>query len=122
MVSVLELDPSGDSGDFGPHVALGVRRGDFVFIHAEGQINGSMPPKVPHIGELEAWVREMPIVNGQYSGWRKDFSELGHSLAASRGSNEVFEAVIKRPVKGDSSLYWIGGVTEVKLPLDISTE
>lgn len=115
LVSVLELDPTGESEEVEPHDALGVRRGDFVFIHSEGATNGTAPPKVPHIGELEAWVREVPIVNGQYSGWRKEFSELGHSVAAGRSSGEVFEGAIKRPVKGDSSMYWIGEVTEVKL-------
>jgi ubiquitin-conjugating enzyme E2 O len=115
LVSVLELDPTGDSGEVEPHDVLGVRRGDFVFIHSEGATNGTTPPQVPHIGELEAWVREVPIVNGQYSGWRKEFSELGHGVAAERGSGEIFEGAIKRPVKGDSSMYWIGEVTEVYL-------
>ncbi|TFK30803.1 hypothetical protein FA15DRAFT_662855 [Coprinopsis marcescibilis] len=118
LVSVLELDPNGisDPSEFhGPHEGLGVRRGDFVFIHPEGSTNGAIPPSVPQIGELEPWVREMPIMDGQYTGWRKEMTDLGNSIAANRASSEIFEGAIKRPTKGDESLYWIGEVTELRL-------
>ncbi|EEB96788.1 hypothetical protein MPER_04016, partial [Moniliophthora perniciosa FA553] len=57
MVSLLELDPHGTS-DTDPMAqlnfeGLGVRRGDFVFIHREGTTNGFEKPRVPRIGELE---------------------------------------------------------------------
>ncbi|EAU92700.2 hypothetical protein CC1G_01745 [Coprinopsis cinerea okayama7 len=118
LVSVLELDPNGNTDPFAnqaPHDALGVRRGDFVFIHPEGKTNGMTPPKVPHIGELEPWVREIPIMDGQYVGWRKDFAKLGNAAAAARASSELFDSSIKRPVKGDESLYWIGEVSDLRL-------
>ena len=47
-VSVLELDPHGTDSDVtNPQEGFGVRRGDLVFIHAEGKTNGCVKPMVP---------------------------------------------------------------------------
>ena len=95
---------------------LGVRRGDFVFIHRDGGSNGVEPPMVPRIGEVEEWVRENPVVgaNGQLGGWRRDMADLGTRIAEDRGKeNSVEESPIKRPDKDDSSLSWFGEVMDV---------
>ncbi|ESK98044.1 isocitrate lyase [Moniliophthora roreri MCA 2997] len=116
MVSLLELDPHGTS-DADPMAqlnfeGLGVRRGDFVFIHQEGTTNGFEKPRVPRIGELEAWVRENPFVSGQLHGWRKEMSELGAQIATSRSAEGDLQVHMKEP---DSSLHWVGEVVDLLL-------
>lgn len=116
LASVLELDPHGtsDLAAVMPQSAsegLGVRRGDFVFIHREGTTNGFDKPCVPRIGELETWVREGPFLDGRLSGWRKEMSDIGASLATKRGE-EPNESKIRRPSR-DDGLLWLGEVTNV---------
>lgn len=119
LVSVLELDPHGTSSDSVAMIpqstsdGLGVRRGDFVFIHLEGTTNGFEKPRVPRIGELEEWVREGPFVDGHFVGWRKELSELGLNVAARRIPGSDLKTLIKRPSPKDGSLLWIGEVTSV---------
>ena len=115
-VSVLELDHSGTSEPGqDPTTAFdgfGVRRGDFVFIHKEGTTNGCAKPRVPRIGELEAWVRETPFDEGLYSGWRKEMNDIGSKLAMDDRAG-IVEPYVNRPASEDTSLHWIGEVTEV---------
>ncbi|KAJ7293424.1 hypothetical protein C8J57DRAFT_1551895 [Mycena rebaudengoi] len=120
LASVLELDPHGTSdtsttgGDMSD--GLGVRRGHFLFVHPEGSTNGSpVVPRVPRIGEVEAWVRDAPFVDGQLSGFRKEMSELGASIARRRVAENIVEGQILRPVADDESLEWIGEVTAINL-------
>lgn len=116
LVSVLELDPHGTStwATAVPHShsnSLGVRRGDFVFIHREGSTNGVEKPKVPRIGEVEAWVRETPMTpEGVLTGWRREMAELGTNLATTPGPTDH---IIRRPLKEDTSYSWCGEVTKV---------
>jgi ubiquitin-conjugating enzyme E2 O len=112
MVSLLELDPHGTSdNDLSlNYEGLGVRRGDFVFIHREGTTNGFEKPRVPRIGELEAWVREKPFVGGQLNGWRKEISELGTKIANSRVKEGSKEEHMQEP---DENLHWVGEVVDV---------
>lgn len=78
MVSVLELDPHGMSGPSPEQPdSVGVRRGEFVFIHREGTTNGSTLPVVPKIGEVEAWVREMDLDPAGHGGWREQMAIIG---------------------------------------------
>ncbi|KAJ8487538.1 hypothetical protein ONZ51_g4099 [Trametes cubensis] len=121
LASVLELDPHG-TGDWSAlspaSDGLGVRRGDFVFIHREGTTNGAKPPMVPRIGEVEEWVRDPPTVgpNGQLGGWRREMTDIGTRIAEQRGQEgSVEEAPIKRPQKGDNSLNWFGEVLDLRL-------
>jgi ubiquitin-conjugating enzyme E2 O len=113
--SLLELDPHGttNASASGTHESLGVRRGDFVFIHPDGATNGLEKPRVPRIGEVEAWVRDAPVqADGQLAGWRREMSEIGIRIAT-QGVNPVEEGQIKRLFEGDSSLSWFGEVTGV---------
>ena len=123
LASVLELDAHGthDWSALAPtNDGLGVRRGDFVFIHNEGETNGVEPPMVPRIGEVEEWVRDPSVAgpNGQLGGWRKEIADIGMRIAEERGKSEqsVEEPPIKRPQKGDPSLSWFGEVTNVSMP------
>ncbi|KAJ3550286.1 hypothetical protein NMY22_g567 [Coprinellus aureogranulatus] len=117
-VSVLELDHSGTSEPGqDPNTAFdgfGVRRGDFVFIHKEGTTNGCVKPRVPRIGELESWVRDIPFDDGHYSGWRKEMNEIGNRIAADERAGAV-PPYVSKPEPGDTSLHWIGEVTELRL-------
>ncbi|KAI0758238.1 hypothetical protein C8Q74DRAFT_307926 [Fomes fomentarius] len=121
LASVLELDPHGtnDWSAVAPtNDGLGVRRGDLVFIHREGETNGVETPFVPRIGEVEEWVREAPIVNtnGQLGGWRRDLADIGTRIAEARGKEQgVDERPLQRPEKGDTSLNWFGEVTDLRL-------
>jgi ubiquitin-conjugating enzyme E2 O len=120
LASVLELDPHGtsDLAAVIPQSAsegLGVRRGDFVFIHREGTTNGFQKPSVPKIGELETWVRECPVVNGQLVGWRKEMSEIGGSIARRPESERIKESQLSLPVPGTGCLSWFGEVTGVRI-------
>ncbi|KAL0578614.1 hypothetical protein V5O48_003405 [Marasmius crinis-equi] len=116
LVSLLELDLHGTS-DSDPYAqynmdGLGVRRGDFVFIHREGTTNGFESPRVPKIGELEAWVRENPFSGGQLTGWRKEMSDLGVEIANRRSTDGSEEGHMLQP---DGTLDWIGEVSDLLL-------
>ncbi|GLB35998.1 putative ubiquitin-conjugating enzyme family protein [Lyophyllum shimeji] len=120
LASLLELDLHGtaDLAAVIPQSAsegLGVCRGDFVFIHREGTTNGFKKPLVPKIGEVEAWVREAPVVDGHFTGWRKDMAEIGADIAARRGSEGTKEPQIGYPVPGTGTFTWLGEVTDLKL-------
>ncbi|TFK36863.1 hypothetical protein BDQ12DRAFT_685995 [Crucibulum laeve] len=120
LASVLELDPHGTS-DSAAVIAqsasegLGVRRGDYVFIHREGTTNGLKKPRVPRIGELEAWVRERGHYGEAVVGWKKELADLGTSIAENRSTMGTMEGSSKRPVKGDDRFSWLGEVTDLKL-------
>ncbi|KAI0307690.1 hypothetical protein B0F90DRAFT_1807124 [Multifurca ochricompacta] len=126
LASVLELDPHGtnDWSAVAPATfdGLGVRRGDFVFIHREGTTNGLEKPKVPRIGEVEPWVREPPIVHadGHYGGWRKMMADIGMDIAHRREPDHIVEGRIRKPGPTDASLNWFGEVSD--LGLDGSVE
>ena len=117
LVSLLELDPHGTSdwsaATPAPFDGLGVRRGDFVFIHSEGLHNGLEAPRIPRIGEIEPWVREPPIVhgNGTYGGWRKLMGDIGMDIARRREQERLTEGRICRP--DDRSFDWFGEVSDV---------
>lgn len=127
LASVLELDHQGasDLAAVIPESAsegLGVHRGDFVFIHREGATNGFAKPSVPHIGELQHWVREVPFAHGHLSGWRKEMNDIGNGIAQRRPpSDDPLEGTeIKQP---DANLRWFREVTDVRpLILDISCD
>ncbi|KAG6862445.1 hypothetical protein C0995_011885 [Termitomyces sp. Mi166 len=117
LVSVLELDPHGTSDPNPPFPqsvsdGLGVCRGDFVFIHPDGATNGFLKPVVPKIGEVEPWVRENPIVDGQLGGWRKEMARIGAAITT-EGSWET--SMMNHPVLNSGNFTWIGEVTELKL-------
>jgi len=126
LASVLELDPHGtnDWSAVAPTAfdGLGVRRGDFVFIHNEGTTNGLEMPKVPRIGEVEPWVRELPVVHpdGHYGGWRKTMADIGMDIAHRREQERIVEGKIRKPGPDDTSLNWFGEVS--CLGLDGSVE
>jgi len=123
LVSVLELDPHGTS-DVSitlPHSNFGVRRADFVFIHPEGTTNGLQKPRVPKIGEVEPWVREIPMtVEGHLAGWRREMAEIGAEIATNRRPGHGVEGRVRRPLKEDNWLSWCGEVTEVGYICDMS--
>ncbi|KAJ6519669.1 hypothetical protein C8R45DRAFT_30290 [Mycena sanguinolenta] len=120
LASVLELDPHGTSDAVGtleaPSDGLGVRRGDFLFVHPEGKTNGSSAvARVPRIGEVEPWVREVPVVNGQLSGFRKEMSDLGGDIARRRSAENIVEGPILRPSPDNDTLNWLGEATNINL-------
>lgn len=120
LASVLELDPHGmsDWSAVAPHDGLGVRRGDFVFIHKEGKTNGAEAPMVPRIGEIEEWVREPPLSpeTSQLGGWRREMTDIGNRIAERRGKDpSIEEGEIQRPEKGNPKLNWFGEVAELRL-------
>ncbi|KAI0041793.1 hypothetical protein FA95DRAFT_1584625 [Auriscalpium vulgare] len=121
LTSLLELDPHGTS-DWSAVApsgfdGLGVRRGDFVFIHREGATNGLESPKVPRIGEVEPWVREAPVVHGTsaYAGWRRTMSDMGMDIARRRELDQIIEGRIRKPTADDVSLNWFGEVSDLRL-------
>ncbi|KAK7064351.1 isocitrate lyase [Favolaschia claudopus] len=119
LVPLLELDPHGISDTVAAletrSEGLGVRRGDFVFVHPEGQTNGSrVIARVPRIGEVEPWVRDAPFIDGQLAGFRKEMSEMGADIARRRGAENLVEARILRP-SADSEMLWLGEVTDINL-------
>lgn len=79
-ISVLELDPHGISIGEGNNAlqSFGVRRGDCVLIHKEDEATAAKIPLIPRIGELEAWVHEIPsrTPDGTVEGWRGDLTKL----------------------------------------------
>ncbi|KAF8323122.1 hypothetical protein DL93DRAFT_2147193 [Clavulina sp. PMI_390] len=103
VVSCLELDPRGKDNE-GFHV-FGVQRGDIVFLHPPGKTNGSTPPLVPKIGELEAWVHEPDSQQ-----WRDTFVEMGVQLSRIpyeyRGQIFGYAASVQA-----TSVRWVGEVT-----------
>ncbi|KAJ7169729.1 hypothetical protein C8R46DRAFT_208451 [Mycena filopes] len=120
LASLLELDPHGTSDNFGtlqaPSDGLGVRRGDFLFVHPEGKTNGSpVVARVPRIGEVEAWVRDAPFADGQLSGFRKEMAELGSSIARRRAAENIVEGPILRPTPDNETLMWLGEVTNINI-------
>ncbi|KAF5375118.1 hypothetical protein D9758_000439 [Tetrapyrgos nigripes] len=126
MVSLLELDPHGTSDPELPQGGLdglGLRRGDFVFIHNEDTTNGYTPPRVPKIGELESWVRENPFAGGtnQLSGWRKEMAALGTNIATRRGKDGVVEGQMQRSPE-NGFLHWIGEVYDLNLDGTVQVE
>ncbi|GJJ10039.1 hypothetical protein Clacol_004265 [Clathrus columnatus] len=126
LVSILELDPHGTSGldasDQENQIdSFGVRRGDFVFIHSEGTTNGAELPRVPKIGEIEAWVREFPIVEDKadgtttVSGWRGELQRIGQGIAKIRGTPESYGRELDGKVQKVGKIDWFGEVTDVTL-------
>ncbi|KZT05999.1 uncharacterized protein LAESUDRAFT_759881 [Laetiporus sulphureus 93-53] len=120
LASLLELDPHGtaDWSSVSPTAGLGVHRGDLVFIHNEGTTNGAEYPMVPRIGEVEEWVRELPMVNpnGQLGGWRRDMADIGARIAERRGKDpSIEEGHIQRPKKDDHRLNWFGEIIDLRL-------
>lgn len=90
-----------------------MRRGDKVFIHREGTSNGFESPRVPKIGEIEEWVREVPLgLDGELSGWRRTMVDMGTKIASERKENPAFYRV-KHPTQDDATLSWFGEVTGV---------
>ncbi|KAJ7092567.1 hypothetical protein C8R44DRAFT_816023 [Mycena epipterygia] len=120
LASVLELDPHGTSDTSAmleaPSDGLGVRRGDFLFVHPEGKTNGSpVVARVPRIGEVEAWVRDVPFVDGQLAGFRKEMSEMGANIARRRTAENIVEGLILRPSADNATFMWLGEVTNINL-------
>lgn len=119
MTSVLELDLHGtgdEAIDAQASDGLGVRRGDFVFIHPPGSTNGFTPPRVARIGELEPWVHELPDMYGTVGGWRKEMAAVGHATAQSQGTNTPHDdEQAAFPPPGIADLRWLGEVTGVSL-------
>lgn len=119
LASLLELDPHGNtdpSSQIPLTDDLGVHRGDCVFIHRFGTTNGAPHLRVPRIGELEGWVREMPTFhqNGQISGWRKEMSDIGASIASARSKEAMHDGLVQRVRPGNSKFNWFGEVTNVR--------
>ena len=68
------------------------------------------------IGELEAWVHELPFVeamHGELSGWRKELDNIGREFA--RQSESPVDCRVGKPVPGDGRINWFGEVTDVSL-------
>jgi ubiquitin-conjugating enzyme E2 O len=109
IASVLELDPHGTT-DYSQ--GLGVRRGEFVLVHQEGTTNGLEKPRVPRIGEVEAWARENPS-DGRTDSWRKELCTIGAQIAGLRAAGVIEEYETKQPDIDFDSLQWFGEVMEV---------
>lgn len=111
-VPLLELDVYGTEGATAtPDVeSLGVRRGDFVFIHAEGKTNGVEAGKVPRIGEMPDWAKDYR----ETAPWRERMHSTGIELAKSRqGIPPRNETLVRKVDKGDYTCNWLGEVTDV---------
>ena len=119
LVSVLELDVQGttDEADLLQSAAdgLGVRRGDYVFIHPSDSSNGFEGPRVPRIGEIEPWVREQPYMDGRLDGWRREMSDLGRMIATTRSPDYV-EGRFLQPTQSQADVGWVGEVVDVRFP------
>ncbi|KAJ3821801.1 hypothetical protein F5880DRAFT_1579492 [Lentinula raphanica] len=116
QVSLLELDSQGSSDPNSDHEidALGVRRGELVFIHAPGTNNGFEVPRVPRIGELEPWVHTISITpSGQLGGWREELASIGADIA-SRRSIETFDEGIIQSKPPSGTLSWFGEVVDLR--------
>lgn len=112
LVSLLQLDTHGNP-DQAIDGGVGVRLGDFVFIHKVGETNGSAGSRVPRIGEVEHWVREQTYDEEEMTGWRKTMHDIGRNIAAQRGITGQVEKSLHRPVRGSGQLAWCGEVTAV---------
>lgn len=124
IVSVLELDPHGGSTpSLDEPDAIGVRRGEFVLIHRDSGTNGSVVPRVPKIGELESWVREVGV-----DGWRQEMASIGMEYAqrfdAAKSHNRpgaTQQGTLQREAdsrlvwKSSKDLDWFGEVISVRL-------
>ena len=75
--------------------------------------------RVPRIGEVPAWVREVPVDrDGKMIGWRSEMNTMGIGLAQTRGAPPTKEqGEIKKTEKGDTSFNWLGEVTDVSTAL-----
>ncbi|KAF8642030.1 hypothetical protein AX16_009751 [Volvariella volvacea WC 439] len=104
LISVLELDPYGATEPQADMDGLGLRRGEFVFIHRPGTTNGFLPPMVPRIGEVEPWVRSQK--------WRAEMQALGEKLAQSSDNVEYY---MSHPRQSSGQFNWIGEVTGLNL-------
>lgn len=131
-VSVLEIDSRGNQADSNMQDTFGVRRGDSVFIHSEGNNNSCRKPMVPRcdsfnlqntfkaylrlsIGELEPWVREMPLPgpeHGKAEGWIGELDAIGQNIAL-KGEPEKYS--VGRIFPGQGGIRWYGEVTDVSL-------
>jgi ubiquitin-conjugating enzyme E2 O len=116
-VPLLELDAYGNdstgaaSNNFD---SLGVRRSDFVFVHAEGTNNGAEKGRVPRIGEMPEWTKD----NSDTAGWREGMRTKGMELAQSReGLPPRTHTIVKKSERGDASCNWLGEVTDVSMIL-----
>ncbi|KIJ39288.1 hypothetical protein M422DRAFT_781107 [Sphaerobolus stellatus SS14] len=131
LVSLLELDPHGTSTNdvAGPGLSesnydgFGVRRGDFVFIHREGTTNGTVIPRVPKLGEMEAWVREVPHMvenadgTAALGGWRGELHMIGQTIARIRGTPDAFGRDLDGKVEKmtrDCNVDWFGEVLSLR--------
>ncbi|KAG8921952.1 hypothetical protein FRC02_012255 [Tulasnella sp. 418] len=129
LVSVLELDAHGNSQVADQPESIGVRRGDYVFIHREGTTNGCDLPVVPKIGELESWVSEVglnPTEEG--NGWRQELVKVGIAYAERTDSaSSPTSGSPSRGRGGDGKLIWrdsreidwFGEVTNLKTSGDV---
>ena len=77
-----------------------------MFIHPPSSTNGSNPPRVPKIGELEAWVREPPA----QSSWRDEFYSLGMSIIT---TPDRVPPTVMGPPSSNSTVNWVGEVVHV---------
>ncbi|KIY70179.1 hypothetical protein CYLTODRAFT_420028 [Cylindrobasidium torrendii FP15055 ss-10] len=115
-VSVLELDTQGtdpDAEDTG-HDGLGVRIGDYVFIHPEGTTNGYTPPHIPRIGEMEEWVREIPAALDSYTGWRGTLWDIGNDVLKHRGTDPKWDhAYMQTSCDSTTPIDWCGDVVKL---------
>ncbi|KAG8896936.1 hypothetical protein FRB99_008571, partial [Tulasnella sp. 403] len=125
MVSVLELDPHGSSTPAPDQPdAVGVRRGDFVFVHRPRVTNGLPLPRIPKIGELEGWVR-----SGNPNGWRQEMTLLGIQYAERHNAarNQDQESAAATAMDEESRIIWrdpadidwFGEVTDLELSGEI---
>lgn len=78
-VSLLDLDTQGLSdslADAHESDGFGICLGDVVLIHRENNSNGAGSLKVPVIGQLEHWVRDL-APDSQHSETRQEFGRIG---------------------------------------------
>ncbi|KAH8835912.1 hypothetical protein DL96DRAFT_1576028 [Flagelloscypha sp. PMI_526] len=120
-VSLLDIDAQGFADTFPGADGFGVVLGDIVLIHREGTTNGSGEgsTKVPVIGELESWVRELnpdlhPDQTPAVSEVRTEMTTLGMTSISQRTTGQGKKYEMKRPA-ADEPIQWIGEVTKVNL-------
>jgi ubiquitin-conjugating enzyme E2 O len=120
-VSLLDIDAQGFADTFPGSDGFGVVLGDIVLIHREGTTNGSGEgsTKVPVIGELESWVRELnpdlhPDQTPAVSEVRTEMTTLGMTSISQRTTGQGKKYEMKRPA-ADEPIQWIGEVTKVCL-------
>ncbi|KDQ63442.1 hypothetical protein JAAARDRAFT_169262 [Jaapia argillacea MUCL 33604] len=75
--------------------------------------------RVPRIGEIEEWVRELPFdQRGVLNGWRRQMVDLGSELAQRKlrgGASGQCDGEVVRPKKGDEGFDWYGEVSDLRL-------